>query len=185
MQKVDGEITQIISPTGGFYLEDTVSPKKASESGKCFSSLRARSVKASGQDIFGGDPAQTVQMSFFMPTKKLFGVPEREDTLELKRTTGADPYELFATDHLHTPGTKGPLYGSIPYVNGISTTASTSVLWVNSAKTYLDIDDYSMAKGDGVNLDGSLATFSSEAGAMEFFVFASVAPSKVSGLNRA
>ena len=36
----------------------------------------------------------------------------------------------------------------------------------------------------GVDVDGSLLTFSSEAGAMEFFVFSSAA-SKESGLNRA
>jgi len=76
-----------------------------------------------------------------MPTTDLFGVPEREDTLLLKRTEGTDPYELFATDHLHMPGDMGPLYGSIPYVQGISHTSTTAVLWVNSARTLLDVDN--------------------------------------------
>jgi hypothetical protein len=96
-------------------------------------------------DIFNETSAsQSVQMSFFMASEKLFGVPEREDTLELKRTTGTSPYQIFATDHLHAPNSKGPLYGSVPYVNGINGDTSMSVLWVNSAKTYLDIDAFTM-----------------------------------------
>jgi hypothetical protein len=42
-------------------------------------------------------------MGFFYPSKTLFGVPEREDTLVLKNT-GNDDYELFATDEpFHMP----------------------------------------------------------------------------------
>ena len=63
-------------------------------------------------------------MGFWMPTKDLFGIPEREDTLLLKKTVGTDPYEIFATDHLHEPNDPGPLYGSIPYVQGISEKSS-------------------------------------------------------------
>ena len=70
----------------------------------------------------------------------MYGVPEREDTLALKTTTGTDPYQLFATDHLHGPNEVGPLYGSIPYIMGLSDEAATSFLWVNSAKTTVDID---------------------------------------------
>ena len=47
---------------------------------------------------------------------------------------------MFATDHLHAPNEVGPLYGSIPYIMGLSESTATSFLWVNSAKTTVDID---------------------------------------------
>ena len=66
------------------------------------------------------------------------------------------------------PGNPQPLYGSIPYVTGINEDSASSILWVNSAQTMIDIDDGSFKKKDG-----SIITFSSESGALEFFVFAS------------
>jgi hypothetical protein len=36
-------------------------------------------------------------MGFYFPSKRLVGLPEREDTLFLKNT-GNTPYEHFATD---------------------------------------------------------------------------------------
>ena len=77
------------------------------------------------------------------------------------------------------PGNPQPLYGSIPYVTGFSSEAAASILWVNSAQTTIDIDDSALA-GD----DGSLITFSSESGALEFFVFSSALPKEVSHTNR-
>ena len=68
------------------------------------------------------------------------------------------------------PGTALPLYGSIPYVNGLNGEASSSILWINSAETTLDIDNAEYA-----NAEGSRVTFSSEAGAMEFFILGSAA----------
>ena len=115
-----------------------------------------------------------------MPATHLFGVPERESTLALRRTTNAAPFRLFATDQPnHMPGNPQPLYGSIPYVTGFNSEAAASLLWVNSASTTVDIDDSSM---DGI--DGSLITFSSESGALEFFVFSSALPREVLQTNR-
>ena len=76
-------------------------------------------------DIYGQDTdsvKQSVSWSFWLPgeDQTLFGIPEREDTLALKTTTGTDPYKIYATDHLHAPNEVGPLYGSIPYVMGLS-----------------------------------------------------------------
>ena len=36
-------------------------------------------------------------MEFYFPSKRLFGLASREDTLMLKNT-GSVPYQLFATD---------------------------------------------------------------------------------------
>lgn len=123
-------------------------------------------------DIYGQDTdsvKQAVSWSFWLPgeDQTLFGIPEREDTLALKTTTGTDPYQMYATDHLHAPNEVGPLYGSIPYVMGLSEDTATSFLWVNSAKTTVDIDrpDY---EDKGVQV-----TFASEANVLEFFMLTS------------
>ena len=94
----------------------------------------------------------------------LYGIPEREETLALKTTTGRDPYQLFASNHLHAPEDAGALYGSIPYVMALNKATATSMLWVNSARTLVDID----RDDQGVEV-----TFSSEANVIELFMFAS------------
>ena len=111
---------------------------------------------------------QSVSWSFWLPGEEqtLYGIPEREDTLALKTTTGTDPYNIFATDHLHAPNIAGPLYGSIPYIMGLSDASATSFLWLNAAKTTVDID-----RPD----KGAQVTFASEANTLEFFMFTSSA----------
>lgn len=125
----------------------------------------------SGIDIYDpqatDDKKQSVSWGFWLPGEEqtVFGIPEREDTLALKTTTGADPYTLFATDHVHAPNEPGPLYGSIPYVMGLSEQTATSFLWVNSAKTIVEVD---RPENRGVQV-----TFSSEANVLEFFMLTS------------
>ena len=124
-------------------------------------------------DIYAVDASETpqsVSWSFWLPgeNQSLFGIPEREDTLALKTTTGTDPYQMFATDHLHAPNEVGPLYGSIPYIMGLSESTATSFLWVNSAKTTVDIDTESSSSDSGTQV-----TFASEANVLEFFMFTS------------
>lgn len=103
-------------------------------------------------------------MGFFFNSTRLFGLPEREDTLMLKNTQDT-PYELFATDQpMHPPNNPQPLYGSIPYITSITKTHSSAVVWMNAAHTFAGISDMQ---------DGKYANFVSESGAVEFFVFAS------------
>lgn len=104
-------------------------------------------------------------MSFWLPGEQsIYGIPEREDTLELKMTTGSDPYQMFATDHVHAPNEKGGLYGSIPYIMGLSEDSATSLLWINSARTMVELDKVN-------DKNGTMVTFSSEANSLEFFMF--------------
>jgi len=111
-----------------------------------------------------GGVNRAVSMGFYFPSQRLFGLPEREDTLMLKNT-GSNPYELFATDQpMHMPENQQPLYGSIPYVTSLSESHSASVAWVNSAHTWISVSD--MDEGKYVN-------FVSESGAIEIFAFAS------------
>ncbi len=81
---------------------------------------------------------------------------------------------MFATDHLHAPNEVGPLYGSVPYIMGLSDKAATSFLWVNSAKTTVDIDRPEAVPAD-IGKKGAQVTFASEANVIEFFMFTSSA----------
>ena len=78
------------------------------------------------KDIFeagtsDADSREAVSLGFYMPSRTLFGVPERESSLILKETSEDAPYRLWATDEpMHMPGSPQPLYGSIPYVTGLT-----------------------------------------------------------------
>lgn len=81
-------------------------------------------------------------MGFWYPTTTLFGVPERETELMLQDTTDSKPFHLFATDQpFHMPDDSQPLYGSVPYVQGISAKSAEASLWVNSANTWIDVSN--------------------------------------------
>ena len=62
-----------------------------------------------------------------------------------------------------------PLYASIPYVTSLDETHSASVLWVNSAHTYVGISDMQ---------GGKYVDFVAESGALELVVFASASNGK-------
>ena len=106
-----------------------------------------------------------------MPTKYLYGLGEREDTLHLKKTKQRSPYQLFATDKPHKPDNPHALYGSVPFIHGMRIDKSVGLAWINSAHTWAWIYD------DTYNaMDGSHVSFVSESGALELFAFASAAP---------
>ena len=98
----------------------------------------------------------------------------------LDQTTDSEPYRMFATDEpLHEPGNAQPLYGNIPYVTGFTDESASAILWLNSADTYAEID-YELHEGQ----EGSLISFSSESGALEFFIFANTIETEKRGTNR-
>jgi len=68
---------------------------------------------------------------------------------------------------MHVPGKQQPLYGSVPYVLGLSKHATQSVAWVNSAHTFVEIEQMNIDKREG-----SFISFVSEGGALEFFTYA-------------
>ncbi len=176
-QMTNGELTS--STYGQVYFENMSVAKDSTNEDTCFDALKSRAQTRSGSDIYDNEPGtvkQAVSMSFYLPGEEqtLYGIPEREDTLALKTTTGTDPYQMFATDHLHAPNEVGPLYGSVPYIMGLSDKAATSFLWVNSAKTTVDIDRPEEVPAD-VGKKGAQVTFASEANVIEFFMFTSSA----------
>jgi alpha 1,3-glucosidase len=70
----------------------------------------------------------------------------------------------------HPWGSTWPLYGSIPYLLGHSEAQDASVAWLNSAETWVDLFPYINSQEYGT---GTHASFTSQGGAMEFFVFGS------------
>ena len=171
-------LTQVVNPRPSLYVEDTTTVGMHSQVRTCFDGLRLRTLERTGEDVYNTDQiTQSIALTTWLPYSNLFGVPERESSLELRTTTGGDPYRLFATDQPnHMPGNPQPLYGSIPYVTGFDEKSASAFLWVNSAQTMIDID-----KDEN---DGSIITFTSESGALELFVFASTLNSTTSSTNR-
>ena len=173
-------VTQVINPSGSLYVEDMFSSDSEASNADdtCFAGLRERTKERTGTDWFGPNTErkESISLGFWYATTKLFGLPEREDTLALRRTDGGKygsgkPYKIWATDQFaHIPESPQALYGSIPYINGQSDKASASSLWVNSARTFVDIQDSDMD-----DTKGSKVTFSSSSGALEVFMFASTA----------
>ena len=100
-QRTDGKLTQVINPRASLYVEESVaSPARGEESADCFSGLRERTKERTGEGIFApqSEASQSISMSSWMPAQHLFGIPERETSLALRRTTNAAPFRLFATD---------------------------------------------------------------------------------------
>jgi alpha 1,3-glucosidase len=70
----------------------------------------------------------------------LYGLPERADKLLLKDTELSEPYRLYNLDIFeHKEYSKQNLYGSVPYMTAHKDTSDVSILWMNSAETFVDI----------------------------------------------
>lgn len=67
------------------------------------------------------------------------------------------------------------MYSSIPYLTSLNESHSASVLWVNSAHTYVGLNEM-----DG----GRYIDFVSESGALELFVFASASNGKTNRMKK-
>uniref|UniRef100_A0AC35UBC5 Gal_mutarotas_2 domain-containing protein n=1 Tax=Rhabditophanes sp. KR3021 TaxID=114890 RepID=A0AC35UBC5_9BILA len=99
----------------------------------------------------------------------LYGLPEHADGLVLKDTKNTDPYRLYNLDVFeYELASKMALYGSVPYVVAHSKSNSMSILWLNAAETWIDIDN------DHKN---TIKThFISESGLIDIFVFLGPTP---------
>ena len=113
-------------------------------------------------------------MGFYFPSYFLYGLPERADDMVLHNTNNYD-YELDASDTFPHPYGQEPLYGSIPYVMSASGSHSAGVAWVNSAHTFVSIEDMR---------EGKYVDFLSESGALELFVFASASTGSTNRFKR-
>jgi hypothetical protein len=72
------------------------------------------------------DFRESHSMGLFIPSRHLFGLPERPNKFRLKTTSRMwdEPYRLTAVDIFpYENFSKKPLYSSLPYITGHSTTS--------------------------------------------------------------
>ncbi|TNV84430.1 hypothetical protein FGO68_gene16765 [Halteria grandinella] len=130
------------------------------------------------------DFKESIGLSFKMHSQYLYGLPERADRLALKNTDHGLPYRLYNLDVFqHPPYNPQSLYGAIPYLTAHSDTFDASVVWMNSAETYVDIfltkeafehdqeTDLDALRSNWKEIHRRNTVWLSESGAMEFFLF--------------
>uniref|UniRef100_A0AC35TZI0 Cadherin domain-containing protein n=1 Tax=Rhabditophanes sp. KR3021 TaxID=114890 RepID=A0AC35TZI0_9BILA len=100
----------------------------------------------------------------FYGFKYIYGLPEHADGLALANTKNTEPYRLYNLDVFeYELDSKMALYGAIPYVVVHSKTSSMSLLWLNAAETWFDVNN---------DHSGQIKThFISESGLIDIFVF--------------
>ena len=195
LQNGEQKQTPVVNPQDTLYFETesaTMSPPLygSDANGAAIPQLKPKISSKVGRDVYRTIPESDaaslrggvnrgIGLGFFMPSETLYGLGEREDTLVLKRTTDSTPYEMWAFDSPHEPNHMNGLYGNMPYVQGIGESSSQAVTWMNSAHTWVFLDD--MTFEDQV---GSSINFVSETGALELFLFSSSVETKEGSLNR-
>jgi alpha 1,3-glucosidase len=109
-----------------------------------------------------------IGLGFSFSAMNVYGLPQRaSDSFSLP----VGNYRLFNQDKfLHPYGTDDPLYGSWPYLTGHNTTSDASVVWMNSAETYVGIE---VAPNSFTGQQGMEGFFISVGGKFEFFIFGS------------
>ncbi|CDW89550.1 neutral alpha-glucosidase ab [Stylonychia lemnae] len=117
------------------------------------------------------DFRESIGLSFKMNSQYLYGLPERADEFLLKTTEKAQPYRMYNVDYFeHRAFHPQNLYGSIPYLTAHTDQFDSSVVWMNSAETFVDIFDDDESQSSKEYKD-RLITYLSESGSMEFFIF--------------
>ncbi|EAY02964.1 Glycosyl hydrolases family 31 protein [Trichomonas vaginalis G3] len=111
-----------------------------------------------------GDRDIALSFKFLTPETKLSGVPAHTFPIQLPDTKInlsplMDPLRLFNTD-INSFEVNSPMsmYSAIPYIIGRSGEKTTSILWLNAAETWIDIEK-------------TTARFMSETGYIDLFIF--------------
>ena len=106
----------------------------------------------------------SVGMDFTVSARHMFGIPERSTEFLLEETGYDKPYRLYNQAVFpHTLGMRDPLYGSAPYIMGHSAHIDAAVAWMNSAETFVFINNAHLGKR-------SNNAFISEGNALEFYL---------------
>eukprot|EP00826_Nyctotherus_ovalis_P041579 TRINITY_DN4212_c0_g2_i1.p1 TRINITY_DN4212_c0_g2~~TRINITY_DN4212_c0_g2_i1.p1 ORF type:complete len:507 (-),score=103.35 TRINITY_DN4212_c0_g2_i1:1259-2779(-) len=113
----------------------------------------------------------SVALDFSFPnSQNLYGLPLHTTSYTLEETINDEPYRLFNSDVYGYPlDSKGAIYGAIPYVLSRSEKDYVEMLWLNGADTWIDIR----------NDPHKNAHWISEAGTIEFFLFAASTPDAI------
>ncbi|KAK0397094.1 hypothetical protein QR680_001980 [Steinernema hermaphroditum] len=126
----------------------------------------------------------------FVGFKFVYGLPEHADSFVLHSTAGQEPYRMYNLDVFEFElNTNMALYGSVPYIIAHNPKQSASVLWLNAAETWIDIDSSTADKGVLASLVDKFrssqevpqidAHFMSESGLIDVFLFLGPTPNDV------
>ncbi|CEF66342.1 Neutral alpha-glucosidase AB [Strongyloides ratti] len=101
--------------------------------------------------------------------KYIYGLPEHTDNLVLQNTKSGEPYRLYNLDVFeYEVNSRMALYGAVPYVMAHGKDHSVSVLWLNAAETWIDIEN---------DYRGMIKThFMSESGLIDIFIMLGPTP---------
>ena len=99
-------------------------------------------------------PASVAADFSFPHARHVYGIPEHASSFSLKSTYGAssgdysEPFRLYNLDvfeyELDEPMA---LYGAVPFLIAHHSAATTGLLWLNSAETFIDVSDGSSGGG--------------------------------------
>ena len=99
-------------------------------------------------------PASVAADFSFPHAQHVFGIPEHASSFSLRSTYGAasgdynEPFRLYNLDvfeyELNEPMA---LYGAVPFLIAHHKAATTGLLWLNSAETFIDVSDSSAGGG--------------------------------------
>ncbi|KAJ2357628.1 hypothetical protein GGF43_001344 [Coemansia sp. RSA 2618] len=109
----------------------------------------------------------------FAGAEHVYGIPEHSSPLSLKATRGKDaydqPYRLYNLDVFeYEIDNPMALYGSVPLMLAHSADATSGVLWLNAAETWVDVEH---VRGGLFRRGAAVDThWISEAGVMDVFV---------------
>ncbi|KAJ5068014.1 hypothetical protein M0811_12714 [Anaeramoeba ignava] len=118
----------------------------------------------------------------FINSHKVYGIPERPtDDLHLKNTTKENPLILFSCDAgRYSINSGDSLYGNVPMAIGIHDISdrseiinprTSSIFWMNSSETYVDIEDCEIKyEKDNLNTQGKRLYWNSQCGNIDIFL---------------
>jgi len=157
IQYVNGMETVIVNDNDNLYYD-----------AKDLHEMSSKPPAPAGQKKNGDDThlieGYSVGMDFTVSAKHMYGIPERATDFLLEETGYDKPYRLFNQDKFpHTLGQRSPLYGSVPYIMGHSAHVDSAVAWMNSAETFVFINNAHLGKR-------SNNAFISEGNALEFYL---------------
>jgi len=128
----------------------------------------------------------------FIGSKQVYGIPEHATKFALKTTKGDgygydEPYRLYNLDVFeYALDVPMALYGTVPFMLGHDEQKTSAVLWLNSAETFIDVDDagkrtwYETLTGSGSGQQqGKQTRWISESGVIDVFLMVDTNPAGI------
>ncbi|XP_072545604.1 neutral alpha-glucosidase C isoform X2 [Salminus brasiliensis] len=185
------EVIVTLNPKGRLYFETLQDPTRLSSSShqddkdslglwqETFQQFK--DIKANGPSSVGID----LSLHGFV---NAYGLPEHADELQLKDTSGSEPYRLYNLDVFgYEIGSKMGLYGSVPFLLAHNQDRTLGLFWLNASETLVDLhyssheehgDSGSPEKKSKVSPQTDVS-WVSESGLIDCFILLGPSPARV------